>query len=262
MPVERTIYKTPFHKESQPQWTCPACGRGVLEGIKGSFHYGEVKESIDAQEKYKDTWDPDQIVFTYSTCLRCTNPQCKEIIASAGTGGVDFEPVYDEATGEPNAQDFYNYFLPKYFWPHLNIFNVPKNTPEPIREEINKSFELFFASPSSSSNHIRIALENLLDHLKVKRTELRNKKRVYISLHRRVLLLPQAYSDLKDLLIAIKWLGNTGSHTPVITMDDVMDAYDILEMVINELFEKRASGIKKLAKRINKRKGPQRGIIS
>ena len=47
-----------------------------------------------------------------------------------------------------------NYLLQK-------IFNYPKNTPDKVAEEIEKSFSLFFSDAPSAANHIRIALEEL-----------------------------------------------------------------------------------------------------
>lgn len=258
MPVERSTYKTPFHKGKQPQWLCPTCRMGILRGVKESFHYKESTRSKNAREDPNGDWEPDWMEYTYACTLACTNPQCEETISSVGTGSVDYDIDYDESTGEPVGQNFYDYFQPKFFWPHLRIFDIPKNTPKAIKAEIERSFELFFASPSSSAGHVRIALEKILDHLKIKRNEIKKKKRVFINLHRRILLLPSSQNELKELFFAIKWLGNTGSHAADITMDDVMDAYDILEVALHEIFEKRTKTIKKLARLINRKRGPQK----
>jgi hypothetical protein len=254
MPVERKIYKFPFWKDNPIEWVCPTCERGVLSGERGSFSFHEIKESRDAHKN--EDWDPDWIVYAYSCTFLCTNPQCQEVVASVGTGGVDVDPQYDEK-GELKELKHYDYFQPKYFYPHLNIFKLPENTPANIKKEVHNSFELFFASPSSSLNHIRIALELILDFLKINRFKLIRKKRIYISPHERIRLIPDTYRDFQDLFFAIKWLGNTGSHSHNITIDDVMDAYDILEIILFELFEKRTKSIKKLAKQINKKRGPR-----
>ena len=257
MPVERITYKNPFYKGSKPQWVCPTCGKGILKGVKGSFRYRETKQSINYRELNNECWDPEGSEYTYSCSLVCTNPQCNEIVSNIGTGSVGINIDCNEFTGEQEDQNYYDYFEPKFFWPHLKIFEIPKNTPKAISDEINKSFELFFASPSASSSQVRIALEKILDHLKIKRCVTRNKKRVFISLHERISLLPPAYDDLKDLFFAIKWLGNAGSHSHNITIDDVMDAYDILETSLNEIFEEKIKSIKRLAKQINSKKGPK-----
>lgn len=252
MPVDRKIFKIPFTKGNPSQWECPTCNRGILKGKKGSFIYTESKTSLEA---HKDgVWEAEWIEYIYSCQFVCTNPACEDTVVNVGTGSVDCEPTYD-SHGEPDTLQYFDYFQPKYFLPHLNVFKIAENTPDDIKTSINESFKLFFANPSSSSNHLRIALEKLLDCLKVKRFETKNGKRVPINLHRRIDLLSIKYSNFKDLFFAIKWLGNTGSHSDKINMDDVMDAYDIFENVLDELFDNRTKNSIKIAKQINKTKG-------
>ncbi len=252
MPVDRKIYKIPFHKNNPAQWSCPTCDKGILKGKEGGFFYTESKLSRDAQ-KHGD-WDPEWTDYVYSCQFICTNPACGDIIVNVGTGAVDYD-ILSDSYGQPDGIQYFDVFRPKYFLPHLNIFKIAKNTPANIKASINASFDLFFANPSSSSNHLRIALERLLDFLKVKRFETRKNKRVLINLHKRIDLLPPKYDDFKDLFFAIKWLGNNGSHSNEISMDDVMDAYDIFENVLDELFDNRTEKTKKIAKKINKTKG-------
>jgi len=60
-------------------------------------------------------------------------------------------------------------------------------------------------------------------------------------------------------MLAIKWLGNAGSHAEgAVTLDDVMDAYDLIDHVLQELYTQKARKAKALAKLINKKKGPKR----
>jgi len=113
----------------------------------------------------------------------------------------------------------------------------------------------FFCDPPSAANHIRVALENLLTHLKVKRLNVGKGKKSFIPLHNRIELLPKPRA-FKDLLFAIKWLGNAGSHTNVITIDDCLDDYEIMEEVLRLLYDSKGNKIKQLARKINKKKGP------
>ena len=63
---------------------------------------------------------------------------------------------------------------------------------------------------------------------------------------------------LEDILYAIKWLGNAGSHSSSeITLDDVFDAYELMHHVLIELYQPK-NRLNKLAKAIRKRKGPLR----
>jgi len=68
------------------------------------------------------------------------------------------------------------FFSPKHFSPHLKIFICPEDTPDNVSKEIERSFSLFFSDAPSAANHIRIALEDLLTHLKIKRYIVKGKK--------------------------------------------------------------------------------------
>jgi hypothetical protein len=61
---------------------------------------------------------------------------------------------------------------------------------------------------------------------------------------------------LADSLLAVKWIGNSGSHPSGVTATDLFDAYDILEQALEELIGKRTSTLRRLVGTINRRKGP------
>ncbi len=252
--MDRKAYKIPFGKNGHPQWVCPTCKTGTLRIQKDTFN---EKETLSSRRgRASEAWDPMSIEYVYSCLLQCSNGVCKDVIASSGVGFVDFDVVYDE-NNEPQTE-LSDCFRPKYFTPHLKIFQYPRNTPATVAEAIENSFELFFNNPPSAANHIRVALENLLTHLKVKRFNVSKGKRLFINLHHRIELLPKPHSAFKTLFFAIKWLGNAGSHdTKEITIDDCLDAYEIIEEVLRELYDSKGKNIKQLARKINKKKGPK-----
>ena len=63
---------------------------------------------------------------------------------------------------------------------------------------------------------------------------------------------------LKDLILAIKWLGNAGTHDggAKVTLDDVMDAYELTDHILQEVYSPKLAKLHKLAKKVNKQKGP------
>ncbi len=68
------------------------------------------------------------------------------------------------------------------------------------------------------------------------------------------------YKNLAEELEAIKWLGNAGSHShKTISHDDVLDAYDLMEISLEEIFDNKKLKAKRIAKKINKHKGPKKG---
>lgn len=253
--MDRRLYKLPFTPENQLNWLCPTCGQGLLRIKKGSFFSAELSESKKAHDHYD--WDPDWVSLNYSCLFCCQNEQCGETIASCGIGYLDWDIIEDEDGLE--QQVYSGHFKPKHFEPHLNIINIPKKVPDTVKQSLNRSFELFFSSPAAASNQVRSAVEAILTDLKIKRySTKKNHKRSRLNLHQRIDLLPLKYNVYKELLFAVKWLGNAGSHEgKELTIDDVMDAYEIMEHILVEIYSAKTDRLKAIAKKVNKNKGPK-----
>lgn len=250
--MDRKALKRPFTLDAVPAWTCPTCGTGILQIRKDSFVQGERAHTRDHSH---DAFEPDWIEYVYACIFECSNARCKDVISSSGIGGVDLEVIFDEH-GEPD-QVYQDYFRPKHFEPPLRIIKIPVGCPASVSEPLIESFRLLFASPNASANYIRASIENLLTELKVKRFKQIKGQRRFLSLHQRITIIPEKYKDLKDLILAIKWLGNSGSHGyGVMTIDDVFDAYELTEHVLQEIYEPKIKKLKALAKRVNLKKGP------
>jgi hypothetical protein len=254
--MDRKLYKIPFKIESTPNWVCPKCSIGILKIKKGTYFNEELSNS--KKSRSHDDWDPQWIQQTYSCLLQCTNDKCKEVVSNSGSGSVDWDLGVDD---QGNAEQVYdNFFTPLYFYPHLKLIPIPGDTPEKVSNLLNESFKLFFSSPAAASNHVRAAIEELLTDLKVKRYYVHSKgMRKSISLHQRIELLPTKYNGLKELFFAIKWLGNAGSHSgDSVSNDDVMDAYELVEHILKEVYDNKEIALKALAKKVNKAKGPKK----
>src|SRR5262249_26551986 len=112
--------------------------------------------------------------------------------------------------------------------------------------------------PRSAANAIRVAIEELLTALKIKRFRKSGGQRRFISLHERILSLPQKYANEQNVLLAAKWLGNAGSHSNgEVTGDDVLDLYEFVEHVLSELYVGKTKSLIAKANRVNKFKGPE-----
>lgn len=187
--------------------------------------------------------------------LECSNNQCNEVVSSSGTGSVgniEFVDDYGQL-----AQTYDEYFLPTSFEPFLNLIAIPGECRASVAIPLEESFKLFFSSSSAASNCVRIAIEELMTDLKVRRFVVIKGKRKPVSLHQRINLLPPKYGHLKEMIRAIKWLGNAGSHSTLnITPDDVLDAYDLTEHILQEIYEPKVKKLSALAKKVNKKKGP------
>lgn len=251
--IDKKLLTSYFKKNENAYWHCPTCSNGYLVIEDNTFSSRETAISQKGHGHY--AWEPDWVSLVYSCIFKCTNKDCSEKVSSSGHGFLDWDIEEDE-DGIPQ-QTYSECFEPYYFYPPLKIINIPENVPDDITEQLKKSFELFFSSPSASVNHARSALELILTHLKVPRTTINNRnKRVKINLHNRIDKLAQQHSEFKQFLLAIKWIGNEGSHPEKnLTKNDVAELYEILEHVLSELFDNKSKAILAKAKKINKARG-------
>ena len=102
---DRRLYKLPFSKNRIPEWMCPTCEKGVLKIFKDSLITKETRASEKANSH--PGWDPEWIDYVYSCVLECANLNCKEHVATSGSGGVRVDLTYDER-GYPDAE-YYDY---------------------------------------------------------------------------------------------------------------------------------------------------------
>ncbi|MCX7375433.1 MAG: DUF4145 domain-containing protein [Alphaproteobacteria bacterium] len=166
-----------------------------------------------------DMWEPTWVVQRFSNFMMCNHASCGEIAVISGSVHVE-EYYYLDDMGE-EAQSFGDVFFPEYVF-------------------------------------LRTAVEIMLTEQSIPRYNKSQKgaKRIHINLHNRIVMLGKKNSDAAECLMAVKWLGNHGSHAEgELGRDDIFDAADLIEHASNLLYAKNTHLIKK-AKKINKKKGP------
>lgn len=267
MIINRELWLRHFIKDNIPNWSCPRCNKGILRPIEKSFRCRETADSRESTtnfqvhySKYIDEDSPfleKQIIteitkYHYVVLLKCNIQDCSEDVVSCGIGSIveDYDPI----TGQ--LVDYVG-FTPEYFLPAINIFSIPGKCPKEVTNNIKSSFKLFFTDPSASANYVRKAIDAILTDKKVKRITINHKgKKVPVKLHDRIVEFEKSNPVMAKNLFAIKWLGNEGSHTDKMTKNDVLDAYEILEAAIDDLYVGQRKMIERKVSKINKSKKP------
>jgi hypothetical protein len=235
-----------FTEENNPPWPCPICKHGKLVVEKSSIKKGPSAET--RREWSEDCWEPEMYEGSFCCLMTCNWRHCLQTVAVAGEAEESLE--YD---------GYVSVFRPRYFYPAPDLLRLPQGCTKDIQTEVRPAFALYWCDLNSCLNHIRTAVDLLLTEMGVKRFP-KNGRRKPLTLHSRIETLrkkQQKLSSLCDSLLAVKWLGNEGSHSGEVTSSDVLDAFDILEYVLQERFANSHSIIAKLSRVINKRKGPR-----
>jgi len=203
----------------------------------------------------------------FITFLKCGNKDCKEIAVMSGIGKVEEE--YDSPDDpNPNTSCVGCYEI-KYMDPPTNIIKISrKDVPLEIRDVAEESFSLFWGHPSSAGNKIRTVLELILDEKGIKTSEISEKgKECSLTLHRRVEEFGKfengKYKKLSKMLMSIKWLCNAGSHKEELKKEDLLNAYEVLDYVLDEIFvrERELSEAEKTSDKLDKAFNPRNNIV-
>lgn len=246
--MNRQHFISPFSPSSPPAWHCPACDEGVLAVVKDSLRIEETADS----KKYRghSDWEPSWITQQFSLLLRCN--RCKEPVFSVGKTELVEDFDYEET-----SLVYADAIIPQFFVPAVPLIAVPKKCPKEIAEEVMNASSLFWSSPPSSGNRIRVCVERLMDHVKIpKKGKTKKGKYQELTLHSRIERYTKKNADVGEKLLAIKWLGNSGSHSDALQHGDVLDAFELLSYALEEILEGKSSRLKRLSSAIIKSKGP------
>ncbi len=239
--MNRNLWKETLTAHSCPAWPCPSCRKGSLQIVPKSLVEKETLESKRCRSD--DDWDPEWITYSFTAWLECNH--CKKEVAVSGTGGV--EPGYGE-----DGMSWGDYFAARILWPMPDIFRIPPKCPEEVSDKLREGFQLFWLDAAAAATRVRVALERLMDHLGVKKIGEDGKE---MTLHKRIEEFAKNDVVTGNQLMALKWLGNTGGHEGTVKLDDLLDAFEIMEHALAEVIDKRSAKVAELAKRLIERHG-------
>ncbi|MFN3899360.1 MAG: DUF4145 domain-containing protein [Alishewanella aestuarii] len=241
-----TLFTSRFRSDNIPAWPCPKCGVQSLACDDDKFKK-QYKEPIDTSHP---GFDPEWIEYIFAMNLKCSNSSCGCRVVCVGNGEVSQEYL-ENGSGD---WGWFDNFQVKYFEPPLKIFIPPKDTPEWVQKALDASFSTFFCSPSLSLSALRSALEVLLGEMEVASV---GEDGRYLSLAKRITLLPEACRKIIEPANALRWLGNDSTHAGGfrVRKSDVLDGYRIFEHILIELYPEKKASIDALVARINEAKG-------
>ena len=249
MTINRTLWDITSVK-SFPKWPCPICSSGQLCSVKSNeatIIRKQTERSI--ADCKKEGWHPYNVSEKFAAFLACDG--CDEIVVVSGDGYLEID--YADID-----QSCYPVFAPITIYPAPPLFPIPNECSKTIKRELPKSFSHFWADTSACANSMRRVVETLMDDQKVDKKGTNKKGEEYtLSLHARIEKFQTKNADAGELLLAVKWLGNNGSHTATneFSKAELLDGFEVLEKAVELIYGKGDKRINDLAKAIIANKG-------
>jgi len=253
MKIDRDLWNESFYKDEWPKWPCPECGEKNLQLVKESFKSHELVSSVNYHE-YED-WDCNWYTGAFSSELKCMNSTCGEIVFVTGEKKIELTTKDTHEFGDVEIER--DTIYPKYCHPALHLFNIPENTPWEVESAIINAFALFWSDKSACGNSIRKVVELILNDKRVgKMRKTKAGKWIYLKLDERIKIFEIKNKEASDTLMAIKWIGNVGSHEIEIDEEVLFDGLELLEFVLEELYgEAHHKRMANIRSRVIKRRG-------
>ena len=135
----------------------------------------------------------------------------------------------------------------------MRILDVPKKYPTLVRECLILSFAVFFCDLGAAANHVRQCAEEVISHAGVPRA---NSKGGFLQLSKRIEEFAKIDAENAERVDALRYIGNFGSHGDPLQKDDVFNAYDIAELMLEDFYVGHQRSVRNLVKRIVKDRRP------
>lgn len=249
MTVDRSLYASSF--DTLPDWPCPTCRKGHLRSTEGSILRNETGPSKKARAKsHSHSWEPEDTETRFAGLLTCDFGNCGELVAILGDVLVTEYVDHDE-DGEV-TQQYGDRFRPRSLSPAPLPIAPPVDTPELVTGALREAAGLLWQSTEGAANQVRQAVEHLMDEQGVTKAA----PPAFKSLHSRIEEFKLTDETNAEILLAIKWLGNSGSHAGGLTRSDLFVAFDLIELALVNLYDTTTANLIAAARAINTNKGP------
>ncbi|MCU1535122.1 MAG: hypothetical protein JWR53_1603 [Glaciihabitans sp.] len=232
-----------------PRPLCPVCGEGYV-----AFDAPRTLENSQSERAHDhQAWEPEWIFGRFSADGHCENQNCRQAVVAVGTYKVE---MANENQVDYNYLRYSQFFSIEHFVPPLNLLLLPEDAPDEVRDAVNRAGRLLFLDPGLSATALRASVERFLTTQGIPGMSSSGN---FVSLDRRLKQWKTSGADQRvvDLLLAVKWIGNEGTHeVSDMTVSDVLDGAEFIDEAFHHLFV--APDIDARAERVNASKGRPR----
>lgn len=253
MPVDPALFdfaKPIEARQPLPRPSCPSCQAGYI-GFSPPTEY-EGHASLSARDE--PAFEPEWVSGTFVVHGVCENPECKQDVHGTGTYDVGYSQKSWHEEYEPS---YSSYYTVTHLHPPILMMPIPKSAPDEVREAVLRASRVLFTDPGLAATALRATVERFLTSQGISATGSNGQFR---NVHKRIdewRDADQTRPAVADLLFAVKWLGNAGTHEDSdLTTIEVLDGARVLDEAFHRLFT--GPDIEAHAQTINAARGPSR----
>jgi hypothetical protein len=227
--MKRLLWGNYISQKRFPAFTCPKCNQGVL-----GYEAEDVKIMEPAYSRAAhgdDAWDPDWIEERFSLMLKCSVARCGEVVVMSGDTMID-QVVNDDGNGWTYEQ----MLKPRAVCPCLHLIKLDDDVPNLVQQEIKAAFLLFWSDLGASASRLRASVERVLDDFKIPSTKASGG---FLTLNDRIQQFKKIDPDHAETFDALRFVGNVGTHGDDLKREALLDAFEIYEDALEELFVKK-----------------------
>ncbi|WP_157001131.1 DUF4145 domain-containing protein [Agromyces laixinhei] len=209
--------------ESGQPWPRPACPN-CQTGYIGFSSPTETEGYDSASARNHPDFEPEWISGTFLVLGRCENPQCKQAVHGTGDYRVNYARKSYGSENWHQGEHYSSYYTVTHLHPPMLMMPVPLAAPEEVREGIRRASRVLFADAGLAATALRATVERYLTSEGISATRSTGQFR---NAHERINEWRDADPNrppVADLLFAVKWLGNAGTHEDAdLTTMEVLD---------------------------------------
>lgn len=246
---DRSKWQGAYDRYSMPKFNCPRCRNGRLIANRKTLKVVHPQFSIT--ECDNPDFEPGWEIERFNLELQCDEKSCEE--TAFAIGNTSAEQYYDE---ELNDYLWVSLICIRAFYPAPPIISTPEQAPHKILSELEKAFGVYWTDLNAIANRLRVCVERIMDQQGVL-TEAISKKKVMVPLDLigRIGVFTKTHTEHAETFTALRMVGNLGSHGHDVKREVILDAFEVLEDSLAELYGERSARLGKIKKKLISTKG-------
>jgi hypothetical protein len=254
--VDRALSDLATTIESGRPWprpSCPNCESGYI----GFAHPTEDESHESAPHHGHDAFEPDWVAGTFVVRGQCENGDCQ--LAVHGTG--DYKVAYSTYDDDYDSRGplYSSYYKLTHLHPPMLIMPIPEAAPAEVREGVLRASRVLFADSGLAATALRSTVERFLTTEGIPSISVSGRFQSASERIHQWLAIDPNRRPVAELLSAVKWLGNAGTHEDSdLTTTEVLEGATMLDEALHRLYT--GPDIDAHAQTINTAKGPSRQL--